>query len=184
MEQHLKKRIVGALVTVIAVAIVLPIFLDGNRARLPLTTDIPPMPQTPNWSDEQRERRVRIELEQLASGSSEQATTPEPQRTIERDDPAAPRTQGDRATLDDRDMPYAWSLQVGAFAQRANAEKLRDQLQADGFKSYLQVQPDSNWVRVYVGPVLQRNEAEALQARLRQRLQQQDVYIKRYRARS
>lgn len=184
MEQHLKKRIVGALVTVIAVAIVLPILLDGSRAKLSLDVDIPPIPETAEWSDDQRERRVRIELEQLASGDSLAATTPQPTRTVERDDPAAPRTLGDRGAVDDENLPYAWTLQVGAFSQRNNAEKFRDRLLSDGFKSYLEEQVDSEWVRVYVGPVLQRHQAEALQAQLKQQLQQQEVFIKRFRARS
>lgn len=184
MEQHLKKRILGALITVIAVAIVLPILLDGGRAKLPLEADIPPMPVVQDWSDDSSERRVRIELEQLASGESANQTAIETSRQVERDDPAVPGVQGDRGGVDDRDLPYAWTLQVGAFSKRLNAEQLRQQLQLDGFKSYLEQAPDDAWVRVYVGPVLQRAQAENLQQQLRDKLQQKDVYIKRFRARS
>ncbi len=184
MEQHLKKRILGAFVTVIVVAIALPIVLDGSRSQLALQSNIPPMPDMPEWSRVEDERRVRIELEQLASGeAAAQIAVPE-MDVVEQNDPAPPRGQSDRPELDSNQLPYAWTLQLGAFSEQKNAFALRDQLRAKGYKAYTQEFTGDKLTRVYVGPELQRSQIETLQKQLRKELKQQDIHIKRYRAES
>jgi DedD protein len=184
MEQHLKKRILGAFVTVIAVAIALPIVLDGSRSQLALQSDIPPMPDMPEWSRVEDERRVRIELEQLASGEAAAQIAVPDTDVVEQNDPAPPRGQSDRTELDSNQLPYAWTLQLGAFSEQKNAFALRDQLRAKGYKAYTQEFTSDKLTRVYVGPELQRSQIETLQKQLRKELKQQDIHIKRYRAES
>ncbi len=180
MEQHLKKRILGAFVTVLAIGIALPVILDGSRHEAEFLTDVPPMPELPEWAGVDDDRRVRIELQQLADGNSQNALEiPEPV-VVTQDDPAPPRGQSDRSSLDEQKVPYVWTLQLGAFAEARNAYALRDQLRAKGYKAYTEEFPDSRLTRVYVGPEVQRASIEALQKKLQSELGQQDIHIKRY----
>ncbi|WP_430462307.1 SPOR domain-containing protein [Thalassolituus sp. LLYu03] len=184
MEQHLKKRILGAFVTVIAIAIALPIVLDGSRSQIGLTSDMPPIPETPDWAYVEDERKVRIELEQLDSGeAAEQIAVPESE-IVEQNAPLPPGAKMDRTSLDSANIPYAWTLQLGAFSDDKNAYALRDKLRDKGYKAYTQKFPQDTLTRVYVGPEVQRSEIEALQKKLQAELKQQDIPVKRYRAES
>lgn len=184
MEQHLKKRILGAFVTVIAIAIALPIVLDGSRSQLGLSSNIPPMPETPDQAYVEDERKVRIELEQLASGEAQQQIAVPETDVVEQNDPLPPGAKMDRTTLDSNNIPYAWTLQLGAFSEEKNAYGLRDKLRGKGYKAYTQIFPGDQLIRVYVGPEVQRSEIEALQKKLQKELHQDDIRIKRYRAES
>lgn len=184
MEQHLKKRVLGAFVTVLAIAIALPIVLDGSRRRLALPSDVPPMPATPDWAHVDDERKVRIELEQLASGEAAQQIAIPATPVAEQNEAVPPGLQGDRTELDSNNLPYAWTLQLGAFADEKNAAELRDRLRGKGYQAYTQSFPGDNLTRVYVGPETQRSQIEALQKKLRKELKQQDIYVRRYRAES
>ena len=180
MELHLKKRIVGALLTVTAVALVLPVVLDGSRHDESLLQDVPPRPELPDWAVVEDERRVRIELQQLASGDAEQALQQAVPEVVSQDAAVPPRSQSDRTMPDEQGVPYAWTLQLGAFSDVNNANALRDQLRAKGYKAYTEAFPDGNLTRVYVGPELQRAAIETLQKKLQQELGQNDIHIKRY----
>lgn len=217
MEKHLKKRIVGAVVTVMAVAITLPVIIDGSRQRLTLDEDIPPMPPMPEWAEVENQKRIRIDLEKLASGDAANHLQPPPMDTSPADDPvpqkviAAPvpapvkipvpqvvsKTPpaavakpvvppkpdlSNVPQLDDNDLPYAWVVQLGAFANDVNAREFRDSLRQQGFKAYTNTQIDG-LTRVYAGPELKRNEAESLRQRLVLLLDNDNLPIKRYRAR-
>ncbi|MDP2548822.1 SPOR domain-containing protein [Oceanobacter sp. 4_MG-2023] len=79
MEKHLNKRILGAVVTVLALGIAVPIVIDGSSQRLTIDQDMPPMPDMPDWTEVQNQQRIRIDLEQLASGeAAAQLLTPQP----------------------------------------------------------------------------------------------------------
>jgi len=184
MEQHLKKRIVGAFVTVLALAIAMPIVLDGSRSQIELQSDIPSPPQLEEWQPLENQRHVRIELEDLAAGKTAQQVTLPEVREVEQDDPAAPGSLGDRAALDDQKQAYAWSVQLGAFSNRENAHAYRDQLRQSGYKAYVQELNNDGLTRVYVGPELQRSKIEALQQQLKSELKQDDLHIKRFKAES
>lgn len=184
MEQHLKKRILGAFVTVVALAVAMPVVLDGSRSQIQLRSDIPVQPEMEPWQPLENERRVRIELEDLAAGKTEEEVTLPEVRVVKQDDSAAPRTKGDRAALDDQKQAYAWSVQLGAFEKRANAHALRDQLRAKGYKAYVQEFAAEGLTRVYVGPELQRSKIEAIQKQLSAELKQDDFHIKRFKAES
>lgn len=184
MEQHLKKRILGAFVTVIALAIAMPIVLDGSRSQISLRSDIPLQPVMEPWKPINNERHVRVDLEKLASGEAAEAVKMPDIGVAEMDDAAVQGSHGDRAVADTQSSPYAWTLQLGAFEQRENAHALRDRLRNQGYKAYVQEFGDDRLTRVYVGPELQRSKIEALQQKLRKQLKQNDLHIKRYYAES
>ena len=248
MEKHLKKRIVGAVVTVSAVAILLPVIIDGSGKQLTLEGNIPPQPPLPDWHKVDNQKRIKIDLEKLASGDAARHLTPPTMDTSPQDDPqplstgvdaaeiAAANTTsssqssgsgkgegttdtsgakdgkpvgkvvvsnatatgsdkkepkqpvknklpaaGDTPQLDDTNLPYAWVVQLGAFANEENAREFRDKLRSQGFKSYTNTQIDG-LTRVYVGPELKRETAESLRQRLVLLLDNDKLPIKRYRA--
>jgi len=245
MEKHLKKRIVGAVVTVMVVAITLPAVIDSSRKKLTLEDDLPPMPPMPEWAEVENQKRIRIDLEKLASGDARKHLTPPPMDTSPADDPVpqkqtipapvpvskpvavekslaktavAPSKDADRSSpkpatdmankgvvdkgiadkgkvsepkqpdlsnvpaLDDANLPYAWVVQLGAFANEKNARELRDTLRKKGIKSYTNTQIDG-LTRVYAGPELKRAAAESLRQKLVLLLDNDNLPIKRYRAR-
>jgi DedD protein len=184
MELHLKKRILGALVTVGIAALVLPLVLDGSRTHRGLSSDIPPMPEPPQWSTLENERQIRKELEQLASGKAAEMVSVADIAIVDRDELSRGGVQSDRSSLDDEQMPYAWTLQIGVFSQRDNAHRLRDKLRGLGYKAYVQEFAATKHTGVYVGPELTRAKAEELQAALKAKLKQKDIYLRRYKAES
>jgi len=184
MEQHLRKRILGALLTVIAIAIALPIVLDGSRSKTIMNSDIPPMPAAPDWAQVENEQKIRIELEELDSGKAASDIAIPPVDVVNSDEAAVPDTKSDETTLDSNNLPYAWTLQLGAFSDEKNAFDLRDKLRKKGYKAYTQAFPGDELTRVYVGPEVQRSEIETLQAKLKKELKLKDIYIRRYRAES
>ena len=237
MEKHLKKRIVGAMVTVTIVAITLPVIIDSSRKQLTLEDKTPAMPPMPDWARVENQKRIKIDLEKLASGDSERHLTPPPMDTSPEDDPIPtplskmnpatdsasdsvttgsannkaaagltedkltaakpvpqtpvapvppPKTKDpkpeDALQLDDTNLPYAWVVQLGAFASEENARKFRDGLREQGIKAYTDTQIDG-LTRVYAGPELKREAAESLRQRLVLLLDKDKLPIKRYRAR-
>lgn len=80
---------------------------------------------------------------------------------------AAPVDQGDKTAspmLDPKTgVANAWVIQVASFSSSANAEKLKQRLQAKGYKAYVRAAPTASGKqlqRVFVGPELK--EAAAL----------------------
>ncbi|MDD3448139.1 MAG: SPOR domain-containing protein [Gammaproteobacteria bacterium] len=65
----------------------------------------------------------------------------------------------------------AWAVQVGSFSSADNAQALRDRLKAAGFTAFTEPgrsADGSAYTRVFVGPEIQREKADALAARLQQ----------------
>ncbi|WP_221794803.1 SPOR domain-containing protein [Oceanobacter mangrovi] len=183
MEKHLNKRIVGAVVTVLALAVLVPIVIDGQRQNLTIDEDMPDMPAMPEWAEVEDQQRIRFDLEQLANGEASKELEP-PQSDLSDQSVAAPPAvakQPDRAVLDEELLPYAWAVQVGAFSSLENADKYRDKLRQQGFKAFSRSDGDG-LTRVFAGPELQREAAESLLKRLQQQLKRDDLRIKRYQA--
>lgn len=98
------------------------------------------------------------------------ASTPKPSPT-----PAAPTSPASVppvATQTESSSPSAlsaWAVQVGSFSEHNNATSLRDQLRESGFAAFEEqtVSDGEPVFRVKVGPELDRERAETLQAELR-----------------
>ena len=65
----------------------------------------------------------------------------------------------------------AWTVQLGSFANDANAKRLIEKLRADGYPAYLQRQAgaDATEFKVRVGPQIRRDEAEKVLLQLQQK---------------
>ncbi|MGB1092062.1 MAG: SPOR domain-containing protein [Oceanobacter sp.] len=181
MEKHLKKRLVGAFVTVVALAIVIPAIVDGNRANLTLDNDMPPMPALPEWTEVDNQKRIRIDLEELASGKATEKLMPPSEDLTNKSESLPAKKPKDKVATDEKGLPFAWTIQVGAFSDRKNAIALQNRFRNDGFKSYIRSDRDG-LVRVFVGPEIKREDIDQLQASLKKRTGQ-TYYIKRYQAR-
>jgi len=74
--------------------------------------------------------------------------------------------------LNQQGLPEAWVIQVGSFASKETANKLRDDLQADGQKAYVRTTTtEGNTIsRVYIGPKLDRSQALAVKEEMDKRL--------------
>jgi len=96
--------------------------------------------------------------------------------------PAAARSETAPAR-DAQGLPEAWSVRLGVFADRANAEALEARLLAAGHKAYLQpVRTGQGSMNgVFVGPVLTKREADALQQQLAAAFPQEPGIVQQFR---
>ncbi len=74
--------------------------------------------------------------------------------------------------LNAQGLPEAWVVQVGSFGTKEAANKVRDELQSEGFKAYIRTLPSgsSTISRVYIGPKLDKVQAQAIKAQIDKRL--------------
>jgi len=178
MERALKERIIGAIVLVIFVVLVVPIFLDGppedgeivsERILLPGQKDqdiktvvlergrSEPIPVASSTKDVPAEPKVTQAtpepVPQQQSVREEQAPAPQPQT-----EPAKPAAS----------TTGMWAVQLGSFSNKENAEKLAADLRKQGYAAFLsQLQTSSGQLhRVRIGPQKDRASAEAMAARL------------------
>lgn len=76
----------------------------------------------------------------------------------------AVKIPAEKFEMDSNGLPVAWVVQVGAMATQASADKLKEQLIAKGFKAFSQptkLPNGSAAIKVYVGPKLSRERADA-----------------------
>lgn len=74
--------------------------------------------------------------------------------------------------LNAKGLPDAWVIQVASLSAQEAANKLRDQLQAEGHKAYVRAVPTAkgNIYRVYIGPRQDKAELLAIKSQLDKRL--------------
>lgn len=195
MNEQLKKRLVGAVVLVALAVIFLPMLLEGDkRSGIPLfgsnvpepppqrigALDIPlqvPPPPAPAAVVVERELPPPAEPEAEPEAAPTPAATPPasapapavPPAPVPASKPDAPLQPVQSAELPPKPSATAsWAVQVGSFAEPANASRLRDSLRTKGYPAYVeQVKLSSGTAyRVRVGPVLSRADAEAIQTKL------------------
>ncbi len=62
--------------------------------------------------------------------------------------------------IDANGLPVSWSIQLASLSNRAGAEKLQQTLRSQGYNAYVRSAGGMN--RVYVGPLIERAEAERM----------------------
>lgn len=62
--------------------------------------------------------------------------------------------------IDANGLPVSWSIQLASLSNRAGAESLQKTLRSQGYNAYIRSAGGLN--RVYVGPLIERSEAERL----------------------
>ena len=187
-ETSLKQRLVGAIVLVALGVIFIPMFLGGEGDRgVPLFgTNIPDKPealaelgsaqpdhQLPPPPPPTEVRTLVDEQSPAAAVAEDPAPLPAPARPSKPETPpaAAPGPAAD---------PLSWAVQVGSFAERARALKLRDQLRKAGFDAFAEAVTtrDGRRFRVRVGPVGKRTQAETLRAAVAKKLKLEGFVVR------
>jgi DedD protein len=192
MERALKERIIGAVVLVVFVVLVVPIFLDGPPADQEVVTERVLLP----GQDAAKTQTVvldRDRTEPVPAGTSneiqaESAEEPAPAETpaaepeaigpeavepaAEREepprDPAPSQPRSAQQQTPESSPTGMWAVQLGSFSNKDNAEKLAADLRKQGYAAFLsQLVTDKGTLhRVRIGPQKDREAAEATAARL------------------
>lgn len=75
----------------------------------------------------------------------------------------APAAQPEKR-LDNNDLPVSWSVQLASLSNKARANELQNTLRSQGYNAYVRSVDGMN--RVFVGPVVDRGEADRLRDQL------------------
>ncbi|MFK8329451.1 SPOR domain-containing protein [Pseudomonas sp. BJa5] len=87
---------------------------------------------------------------------------PKPEAKVEAKPAATVATAAKPAAgkIDANGLPVSWSIQLASLSNRAGADNLQKTLRSQGYNAYIRSAGGMN--RVYVGPVIERAEAERL----------------------
>ena len=181
MDEHLKKRLVGAAVLVALAVIFIPMLLeDETVVDTGITrTNIPPRPEAPFSS--------RIQPLESKEESAVAAAEPKPLKPV----PAIPVSPPPKAATvtkpaePEKSSPKpavpkvavaktpikpiaSWVIQVGSFAKQENANNLVKQLRAMKFAAFMEkvVVDQKTRYRVRVGPEIDQKKAQQMQAQI------------------
>lgn len=181
-----KRRVVGTVVLLALALIVLPQLFDGEGSYQPkVESRIPEKPIITLIPEPRQSRPV------MASDAAAVAVEPpdEPARIIDLSPLSPPEVEREdtgaaadpdvaeldaealepaRPTLAADGLPEGWVVQVGSFAELANATALVDSLLASDYRAYQRrtARAGGELATVYVGPVLDRAAADRLRQQL------------------
>jgi len=183
LKKRARRRLVGAVALVLFVIVFLPMMLDNEPRQMSqdISINIPPLDQQilpePEPEPEPREplrfrpveRPEGTELapvpnpaqQQQARSDSESEPVPTPRVAEKR-----PAAQTEKASAND-----GFVVQLGAFSNSGNADRLAAKVRENRFKAYTQVVSTTNGerTRVRVGPYPTRAAAEEARERLKAR---------------
>ncbi|MBF8743189.1 SPOR domain-containing protein [Pseudomonas guariconensis] len=125
-----------------------PVVVDESSA--PMTT--PSQPITPGPSQSAVAQAPAPKPVPKVENKPVATSTPAPTATAPK--PAAP------SKVDANGLPVSWSIQLASLSNRAGADKLQNTLRSQGYNAYVRSAGGMN--RVYVGPLIERAEAERL----------------------
>ncbi|OQX32022.1 MAG: hypothetical protein C3L25_14055 [Candidatus Sedimenticola endophacoides] len=161
MEEHMKKRLIGATVLVSLAVIFVPMLLQPDPVIETGITEsnIPPMPEGRFSS-----RIIPIENETPATGAAGSGQ-------VERDTaaaPAPPPPPQPQPQPQAEPTPSAWVIQAGSFSSQENADTLMQELRAAGYPAFVDpAEIGGNTLhRVQIGPEASRGKAEEMLRRL------------------
>ena len=193
LERGLKQRMVGALVLVALAVIFLPMLFSRDNEPRQVRVEAPSMPAMPEVSGLAVAPVAVPEPlpDEPVPGSAPQApisALPTPSSRVEEPsrrpqatglgEPAAQApVRTPEARLDANSLPISWSVQLASLSNRANAESLQKNLRSQGYNAYIRQAGQMN--RVFVGPVIERAEADRLRALLN-RQQKLDGIVVRF----
>ncbi|AIR91539.1 SPOR domain-containing protein [Pseudomonas cremoricolorata] len=124
-----------------------------NESTAPVTT--PSQPITP--SPQVQKQAPKPEQPQAQAQPQPQAQ-PAQQATPAAQAPASKTAATSK--VDGNGLPVSWSIQLASLSSRAGADKLQNTLRSKGYNAYIRSADGLN--RVYVGPVIERAEADRL----------------------
>ncbi len=173
----MKQRLVGTIVLGCLALILIPMLLDGEGMvePLPIVVSMPSAPEINLTPLPEPERPTiiadslpaDIPLPDVITGSTNISST-DPALTSDLESAQPATAQPILVTtpkLNTQGLPEAWSVKLGTFSDRTNAESLVATLILANHKAYSRpVKTDTqNLIAVFVGPVLTPKEAANLQ---------------------
>ncbi|MEW9902763.1 SPOR domain-containing protein [Pseudomonas putida] len=123
-----------------------------NESSAPITT--PSQPITPSPTQATQAPAPKPAPAPAPKVEARPAATPAPATTASTTKPAAP------SKVDVNGLPVSWSIQLASLSNRAGADNLQKTLRSQGYNAYIRAADGMN--RVYVGPLIERTEAERL----------------------
>ena len=184
LEKGLKQRMVGALVLVALAVIFLPMLLSRQDEMRRVVVDAPEMPQAPAVPEmivepadvvepealPQEPMAPESEAPQVAEVPSQPSAAQKPAESSKPAavpaPPSAPVAAASKpeSRLDANTLPISWSVQLASLSSRPGAETLQKTLRSQGYNAYIRSFDGMN--RVFVGPLIERAEAERLRDQL------------------
>ncbi|RVU32341.1 SPOR domain-containing protein [Neptunomonas marina] len=174
MDSTMKKRLLGFALIAITLAVLLPLFLQGDgyrerqlESRIPATPAMPQvailepqseeLPDTSDYPPPQEE--VVVSVVDPAPAVPAKPVAEADKRPVKK-----PTVDEPAPALDEQGVPVAWTLQLASFKDEGNAKALRKQLVGNGHKVY--TRQGADLYKVYVGPDFNKERLTQLQARL------------------
>lgn len=183
-----KQRMIGALVLIALAVIFLPMLFSRQddtvrqvQVQAPAAPHAPAAPQVQVEPVDVPEPQI-IESEPVPQQAQVQASAPsqpiqpvpsapaaaakKPVETVQPSAPiaaakVAPAAKPDTASkIDPNGLPVSWSVQLASLSNRAGADALQKSLRTQGYNAYVRSSDGKN--RVFVGPLVERAEAERL----------------------
>ncbi len=130
---------------------------------------VPDSPAVPSQPDTQDEVETPGDVPVVPSKPIEPMPA-EPQ-PVERSEPG----------LDANDLPESWSVQLASLSNRASADALQAKLRKQGYNAYVRSVDGMN--RVFVGPLIERDQANQLRDQLH-RQQKLDGFVVKFKPES
>lgn len=178
LDKVYKQRMVGALVLVALAVIFLPMLFSREDEQRQIQVDAPTAPQMPVMPPVQVEPVAVPEPQVIAQESApvEQEVVPAPAPVASKPAVAAPKPPAvtpaqtvaqapakldtTQKRVDPNGLPISWSVQLVSLSNRASADNLQKNLRNQGYNAYVRTSGGMN--RVFVGPLLERAEADRL----------------------
>ena len=188
LDKGLRQRIVGALVLVALAVIFLPMLFSREDELQRVVVDAPVMPQPSAMPSVELDPvsvpQVQDYPQEPVPGPGLEAQAPVVESpAVAVADPvtksvtAAPVVPTPVSRLDANNLPVSWSVQLASLSNRASAESLQQTLRGKGYNAYIRNVDGMN--RVFVGPVIERAEADRLRDQLT-RLQKLNGFVVRF----
>lgn len=181
LDKVYKQRMVGALVLVALAVIFLPMLFTREDEQRQIQVDVPTAPQVPVMPQVQVEPVPVPEPQPIAEepappeevapvpvAPTPAAVVSKPVASVKA--PAVTPAQAvaqapakldtTQKRVDANGLPVSWSVQLVSLSNRASADNLQKTLRNQGYNAYVRSSGGMN--RVFVGPLLERAEADRL----------------------
>ena len=181
LDKVYKQRMVGALVLVALAVIFLPMLFTREDEQRQIQVDVPTAPQVPVMPQVQvepvpvpepqpiaEEPAPPEEVAPVAAAPAPAAVVSKPVAAVK--PPAVTPAQAvaqapakldtTQKRVDTNGLPISWSVQLVSLSNRASADNLQKTLRNQGYNAYVRSSGGMN--RVFVGPLLERAEADRL----------------------
>ena len=177
LDKGLKQRMVGALVLVALAVIFLPMLFSRPDEQRQVVVDAPVMPSMPAMPEQSVVPVEVPEPEPIPEPPQPPQAEAEPMAEPVVAAPPQAEPAKPISHLDANSLPVSWSVQLASLSSRERAVELQQRLRSQGYNAYVRSVDGMN--RVFVGPVIERAEANRLRDQLN-RQQKLNGFIVRF----